>query len=152
MTEQPVWQAIANLGDVNPLDHGGAYVLIDQTGVYPPEVEFIEVPDEEPFEYNPYTVYRFPLENFTLTDGILSDNPYHPKYPVWFADSINDMVGPEDAQELVDGFLSDNPIAKAQSYLTVLYYYGPVEFDQYPLTFSRAELEARLSQDKYQLT
>jgi hypothetical protein len=38
MTNQPVWKCIANLGDTTPLEYGGAFLLVDETGVYDPEL------------------------------------------------------------------------------------------------------------------
>lgn len=37
-SNQPVWKFVANPGDANPIDHGGLFVLVDETGVYPPEM------------------------------------------------------------------------------------------------------------------
>jgi len=37
-TNQPVWNVIANLGDATPLEYGGAFLRIDETGVYDPEL------------------------------------------------------------------------------------------------------------------
>lgn len=48
MTNQPKWHCVANLGDVNPLEYGGAFVLIDATGVYPPELHVWDEPTGEP--------------------------------------------------------------------------------------------------------
>ena len=33
-TLQPIWETKASLGDANSLDYGGAFLLVDQTGVY----------------------------------------------------------------------------------------------------------------------
>lgn len=44
MTNQPVWKLLANLGDVNPVDHGGLFVYQDLTGVYPEECEKLVSP------------------------------------------------------------------------------------------------------------
>ena len=38
MTNQPSWKVIANLGDATPLEYGGAFLLVDETGVYCPEL------------------------------------------------------------------------------------------------------------------
>lgn len=45
-TQQPVWKLIANLGDAHPLDYGGYFVYVDETGTYEPEAELLDVPDE----------------------------------------------------------------------------------------------------------
>lgn len=46
-TKQPIWEFVANLGDVNVAQHGGFLVYRDTTGVYPPEVELYEADDDE---------------------------------------------------------------------------------------------------------
>lgn len=46
-TPQPVWKFIANLGDANPIDHGGYFVYIDETGVYAPEAELLVEPSDD---------------------------------------------------------------------------------------------------------
>jgi hypothetical protein len=38
MTNQPSWKVIANLGDATPLEYGGAFLKVDETGVYCPEL------------------------------------------------------------------------------------------------------------------
>lgn len=48
-TNQPQWKYIDNLGDRHPIDHGGKFVYVDETGVYEPEVEILEQPSEEDF-------------------------------------------------------------------------------------------------------
>ncbi len=44
---QPAWECIAQLGDKNPIDHGGYWILRDTTGVYAEEAELLLVPDDE---------------------------------------------------------------------------------------------------------
>jgi hypothetical protein len=66
---QPEWKCVANLGDVNPIDHGGFFVFVDKTGHYAPEVEILEVPDEDS-EKRRWTVYRFCLEDCTFASDI----------------------------------------------------------------------------------
>jgi len=43
-TTQPQWKLIANLGDVDYINHGGFLVYEDTTGQYAPEVEVVEEP------------------------------------------------------------------------------------------------------------
>jgi len=110
MSEQPKWRLISNLGDENPLDYGGYFILTDETGVYPAEGEYLEVDealldrleqadwkrvlfgcDYDPDNLvpeeaaTPYTVYRFILEPCTYVNGILSDNRFHPEHAAWWA-------------------------------------------------------------------
>ena len=44
---QTVWKFVTNLGDASPLDYGGLFVYIDETGVYPPEMERVELENED---------------------------------------------------------------------------------------------------------
>lgn len=109
---QPKWKLAGTVGDVNPVDYGGGFIFVDETGVYPPELELIEVdesafsdePDDEPefdedgelindfdeleqanSDKGKWTVYRFSLERCTYQNGILSDNKFHPDHAAWFA-------------------------------------------------------------------
>lgn len=118
---QPQWKCIANLGDVNPVEHGGMFVLIDETGKHDPQLEVNTVDEGEldcPYcggscpehddddscdgwqgdidglaqNSKPWTVYRFDLEKCTYVNGVLSDNRFHPDHPTWFADKIGDIA------------------------------------------------------------
>ena len=144
-TNQPVWKLVANLGDVNALDYGGLLIWEDTTGVYPPEAELIELDDSDDDD-SPLTVYRFILEPCTYANGTLSDNPFHPAHPVWFADRLGDVAQAMDfpIDELIAGFLSGDAVVRAHSWRAVLDYFGPDEFDSYPCHYSRWELVGRL--------
>jgi hypothetical protein len=61
-TAQPKWRCIANLGDVNPLDHGGLFLYRDTTGQYDEEMEKIELGDEDPEKGDEYLVFRVVLD------------------------------------------------------------------------------------------
>lgn len=143
-TKQPSWKLVANLGDRNPVDHGGFFVFTDETRVYPPEVELLESPDND--EGGTWTVYRFILEPCTFANGVLSDNKFHPEHPAWFADSIgsvSNFVGVPTA-ELIDMLVNGNPTNKAWAWKAIGDYHGFENLDSYPLTFTnRAEVEAR---------
>lgn len=146
---QPERKLVANLGDVNPIDYGAMFVFTDSTGAYPPEMEILEVDSiDDDDETGQWTVYRMALEPCTFTGGILSDNRYHPDHSAWFADRIDnvaDSCGIEPA-ELVAGLCSADPVKLATAYGALVGYFGPHEFDSYPLQFTdRAELESRYS-------
>lgn len=147
---QPVWKLVANLGDVNPLDHGGFFVYVDETGVYPPEAEVLEVNengfDDEDDDKGEWVVHRFILEPCTYINGILSDNKFHPECPAWFADDIKSLATFVDmeVEELIRLFCSNAPLEQAVAWRAVGDYWGCYELDHYPLTFtSRSELKAR---------
>ena len=65
---QPAWECIAQLGDKNPIDHGGYWILRDTTGVYAEEAELLLVPDDDDREY---TIYRFTLDRCTFVNGVV---------------------------------------------------------------------------------
>jgi hypothetical protein len=154
MANQPKWKLLANLGDVNPIEYGGYFVYVDETGAYPPEAEWLEA-DED----GTWTVYRFILDRCTHVNGILSNNPYHPDHPVWFAKPESERAArPQDNTYLKDAadccgtdpdelaklFCSADPLERAEAYRVVGLYHGFANLDQYPLQFtSRKEVSAR---------
>ena len=142
-TNQPAWKCVAQLGDVNPLDYGGLWVLIDTTGVYSPEGELYDV--------NTQRVYRFILEDCTFTHGVLSDNKYHPDQPAWFADALRDVadfIGAE-TRTLIDMFISADPVERARAWQAVGDYFGWDNLDCYPLLLTRSEAKRRYTKAMY---
>jgi hypothetical protein len=137
-TQQPRWKMIANLGDVHPIDYGGFFVYVDQTGVYAPEAELLESPDTDDAPEG-WTVYRFVLEPCTYVNGILSDNPFHPDMPVWFADKLESIATTAGiiVEALILNFTSADPIARASAWRSVGDYFGFHELDHYPTQYSR---------------
>jgi hypothetical protein len=155
---QPKWKFIANLGDVDPIEHGGYFVKIDTTGVYQPEVEVLIAPNEEEGEV--WEVYRFILEACTFENGILSDNKFHPECSVWFATPESKMAErPQDTtylsrlcssqdvkqDELTEQFCSDDPLERAWAWRNVGEYHGWYELDQEPLKLNRREVFGRFN-------
>jgi hypothetical protein len=150
-TQQPEWELVGNYGDIHPIDHGGYFVFRDRTGVYPPEAELLESPENDS---GTWYAYRFVLEPHTFENGILSDNPYHKDHPTWYADrleSMADTVG-ITADELRDLFLSNDPAERAEAYRCVEAEFGAENLDSYPLTMNRAEAEERYGQDRFKVT
>lgn len=165
---QPNWKQIAQLGDVNPIDHGGYFVSIDETGVYDPEGEILEAPpecddvwDDETGDYSDsakWTVWRFALERCTFENGVLSDNQFHPDFPAWFAkpeseranrpqdttylSNVADCVG-ADVDQLRDDLCSEDVVARAQAYRSIGEYHGFDNFDSYPLSLNIVEVRER---------
>jgi hypothetical protein len=149
-TKQPVWKRVANLGDVS-LEHGQYWVDIDTTGVYTPEATMIVPTDDD----GPYMVYRFGLDRCTFVDGILSDNPFHPEHPAWFAHPERErLTRPQDTtylrnvseccgtpvKDMVKLLCSADPIERAWVYREIGEYHGWDNFDAYPLTMTLDEL------------
>lgn len=149
-TTQPRWRMVANLGDVNPIEYGGFFVYVDQTGAYRPEAELLLEPDEDN-GISGWTVYRFTLEDCSYTNGVLSDNWAHQEMPAWFADSLESIASfiSSDVDTLRQGFLSDDPIARAWSWRAVGDYHGFDNLDSYPLTFAKkSDLPRRFTRAK----
>lgn len=155
MSEQPKWKFIANLGDKHPLDYGGYFVYKDTTGVYEPEAVLLQEPESEGGKY---TAYRFILETCTYINGVLSDNKYHPNKAAWFAKPQGERKGrPQDStylssvadyvemstHELINLFISADPLKRALAWLAVGEYHGFDNLDQYPEKYLRAEVKKR---------
>jgi hypothetical protein len=142
-TIQPDWELIANLGDADPIEHGGVFVYRDRTGVYTEECEILE-PDESGRAR--WTVYRFALDRCTLVDGVLSDNAYHPECGAWFDDDLAAVAGTFGVTlgSIQADFCSADPIRRAHAYRTVGKHHGWENLDEYPITIAdRSEIEER---------
>jgi hypothetical protein len=149
-TNQPKWKLVGMVGDINPIDHDGGLVYQDQTGVYCPEMEYIEGHDcdREIWKLRRYKndpdssyavnmritrywkVYRILLEKCTYINGILSDNKYHPDYEVWFAKHVKDMEE-KQREQVIKMLCSEDANERAKGYLEICYITGFHEFDQY---------------------
>ena len=150
MNAQPKWKAIANIGDVGVLDYGAIFVLVDTTGQYDPDIEWLDVEDDD--GERRYTVYRFTLDPCTWINGILSDNPFHPDQPAWFFDHLATLASNADmtVPELVALFCSDDPMKRALAWREVALYYGVNCLDSDPLTqLKRWELKRRYRTKKF---
>ena len=134
---QPNRKFVAQIGDRNPTDYGGFWIMRDSTGVYPPEGEKLFSPDSD--NGGEWMIYRIVLERCTVTDGILSDNRFHPHSPAWFADSIDSVeqsMGMEPG-ELTALLCSADPVDLARGYEAIGDFHGWENLDSYPLTFNR---------------
>jgi len=154
-TKQPNWKLVAQLGDVNPLDHGGLFVYEDATGVYPPEMAKLD-PPEDSMADSPqakWTEYRAILEPCTFIGGILSDNKFHAAHPAWFADSIGSIANSMDipVSELIDSITNGNTPYRAAAWQAIGDYHGWENLDQYPLSFTREEIESRYPRETWRV-
>ncbi len=143
------------------IDSTECWILRDKTGVYPEEGELLIVPEEDGGEY---TIYRFILERCTFTEGVLSDNKFHPEHAAWWAKpeaerkvrpqdttylkNIADFIG-MDVEELAEHFCSDDALKRAAAYLAVGDYHGFENLDSYPLTMTRLEVKARYKELRF---
>lgn len=158
MTQQPEWELIGTIGDVDPLGYGGGWIFRDKTGVYAPEIEYVEPIGDggSRDDVQSVTVYRVVLEPHTCTGNgqtfVLSDNPYHPEKSAWYAESLSAACQSCDCDrdELIAALCGNDPVAKARAYETLAGYFGWDEFDNYPLNLTPSEAEERYKQAKYQ--
>lgn len=139
---QPKWKCVATLGDVNMLEYGGALVLVDETGVYPPELEIVSGVEDEEFGEDRHEIHRICCHQCFLTDGVLSDNKYHKDEAAWFSEyAMTD--GEVDGASLIEQLCSDDPIERARGYYELTQYYGAHEFDHYPMRLRPREAHIR---------
>ncbi len=141
MTRQPEWEFVANLGDADPIEHGGYMIFVDKTGVYCAEAEYWD-PDER-------KLYRIQLDRMDLVEGklilfrianrSLEDRPLpHPlmAYVEWFDEHVHD---PQQRQ----AFCSSNPMQRAMAYRALYEVQGWENGDGYALTMSAEEMTER---------
>lgn len=156
-TKQPTWKQIGTVGDVNPFEYDGGFIYQDETGIYPPELEYIQTQSES--ETGPWTVYRWSLDRCeTVTvDGKTLLVPFgfstrtdlpHPiaEYDEWFnseLESAASSIG-RNVDEFRADLCTENLNMRAVAYLDLAQYHGFENFDSYPLTFTDlTELKAR---------
>ena len=165
MTQQPEWELVGNLGDINVVDCGGFLVYHDKTGVYQPEVELYE-PWNDSDKPHGGMMYRFILEpprfktfkRYIGTDGreyqyqdrTLLDFPsergsswhWYCEWWVKYLDSIATSAGTTKFHLLRELF-STNPMQRASAYCDIVGHFGPDEFDSYPVELTEVEAQAR---------
>lgn len=147
---QPSFWCVANLGDVDPLNHGGRFVCVDRTGVYPPELVVIEAPSEDKnADRLKYAIQLGPLTVVRDQNGYkigLSDNKFHVDSTAWFADReslsiIADVAG-ISFDDLAYLFLSSEPIKRATAYIMAIDCFGCHSFNEYPASITADKAKA----------
>jgi hypothetical protein len=113
-TNQPKWQLVANLGDVNPFDHGGFFIWKDLTGKYDLEATILLLDEENEDKIQEV---RILMEKCNALDEFFADD----------LDSIASFAG-QDRQELIDQLASDEPIARGRAYQALTMYYNVENF------------------------
>ena len=155
MTEQPSYWCIANIGDADPYEHGGAFVLVDRRGIYPPELVTVESFDDSADRL----VHKIQLDRLTIVkadkpdakrigdDWIgLSDNRFHPESIAWFGErsELEKVASFVDCGvvKFMNSLISSDPVTVAVAYKALADYHGYINFDSYPqaLTGEKAEL------------
>jgi len=131
-TKQPSYWCIENIGDVDPMEHGGAFVLVDRTGVYSPVLLILEGNCDN--GHSLHDIELTPLIRIKDNDGrqhSLSDNKFHPDLPVWFADkkSLQDLASfsGRSYDGLLNSFLSSCPVERAFPYMSAFMFHGSEE-------------------------
>lgn len=160
MTSQPSWWCVANIGDADPYEHGGAFVLVDRRGIYEPELILIESFDDSCDR----RVSNIALDRLTIVKDHsietgrpedawigLSDNKYHADRTAWFGDlaslqKVADYIG-EDLFSFMRLLLSGDPVDRAFRFKCLADYHGIANFDGYPQTLT--EEKARLMCDRF---
>lgn len=89
-------------------------------------------------------IRRICLDRCTLQNGILSDNPYHPDHPAWFADDIQSVADYADMPDIVECLCSDDIGRRAFAYMAIADYHGWDNFDEYPFEMTYAEANDRI--------
>jgi len=130
---QPEWKEVGHVGDVNWPEYDGGPVLVDETGVYPPELEYVITPEED---------YDKPRARWEIYRVVLDQ-----EVPSWGElEAVAESAG-QDPDDLREAFESDDPMERAWAYVTWAGHYGWVEFDQEPLSLTRLEVEKRYDTD-----
>jgi hypothetical protein len=147
-------------------------LLIDETGVYAPELEHADEVCDAP-EKERFMVYRIELDGpLVLVDGRLRDEYGHRP---WFEDDSHKVVPGEhtdhrfcqpcgswisnnltsaaeccgmDPDDLRSLFCSSDPNERSEAYEAIASTHGWDNFDSYPLIMSEAELDARWEKDQ----
>lgn len=142
---QPKWRLIANLGDTTPLDYGALLVWVDDTGVYPPEMEYF---DPEVGKGERIEVYRIVLEPCTFdVDGNLGWNELSDRTPLplpstWFAKHLDGVASAcgRTRESLIEALNGEDVLERAWAYRDIASVEGWRNFDDYPLQLTRQEL------------
>lgn len=154
LTEQPSWWCVANIGDADPYEHGGAFVLVDRRGVYAPELILIESFDDSSSRrlsnivLDRLTVIKDRSANTGRPEDDwagLSDNKYHVDSVAWFGDlddlqDVASFIG-DDLYSFMRTLLSNDPVDRALGYKALADYHGVTNFDTpQELTEEKAKL------------
>lgn len=161
--QYPKWKYIGNLGDVTPLEHGGKFVYIDETGEYSPEIEIL---DNEIEENGCYVIHRFALDRMqTVTiEGEVyllfaefkeikeeSEKTIR-NLAEWFSDKIVqvcDYAG-INVEEFYTDICSDDVLKRARCYISIGEYMGYDNFGFYPKRLTLSQVKKRYTNGELQ--
>jgi hypothetical protein len=158
MTNQPDWKCIAQIGDNNPLEYGGHWILQDNTQVYDEESEILLVDDDG--QKTTYTVYRYSLDKLKLVNGYIVPAKYNVSWPhslasyqEWFVkdiQSIAEFIG-MTAYKLKKLLIANDPVCRAIAYEAIGQYLGYENLDSYPLILTENEVKERYNKPVYKI-
>ena len=130
---QPSYFCIANLGDADPFEHGGAFVCIDRRGIYDP---ILLIYDQDLRKRSEITLEPCHRICKNLKERLISvgANNFHPDIPEWFSDSLSDAARfcGQNFYDFVSDLISTNVVKRAGAYLNLAHYHGVFEFVHYP--------------------
>lgn len=135
MTAQPSYFCIANLGDVNPFEHGGAFVCVDRRGIYDPILLIYDADHKRRSEITLEPCHRIMSAGGEIAG--VGSNKFHANYPEWFSDSLQGVASfcGRNFDEMVNELVSGDVVLRAGIYLALVAYYGVYEFDHYPFVY-----------------
>ena len=139
MTAQPSYFCIANLGDADPFQYGGAFVCIDRRGIYDP---ILLIYDEDFRKRSEVALERCHKIVSDSGDFLgVGTNRFHPKCKEWFSDELESAANFAgwEFQEFINLLTSQDVVKCASAYLTLVGYHGVHEFDHDPFIYKTAE-------------
>ena len=142
---QPAFHAVGYIGDVNTLEEGGAFIMVDRLGMYDPELYVFDV-----FK-NSITLCNVPMPRCMRCEAGISDNHYHCETPAWFS---NDLLSVQEFSDLLNiemMLCNNNLIDRAHAYLAMIKYHGMANFDESPLELSKARAKRIISRLRKQI-
>lgn len=154
---QPKWKFVGNVHEGDPLVNGACFVYVDETGVYEAEAEIVLIQTLKLSEVKStirYQCHRCILERCTYINGVLSDNPFHPDHPAWFAQpETQRLTRPQDTtylsnvssepDQLIEMLCSEDPLVRARAYYMIGRYHGFENLDSEPMVLRRWEFQRR---------
>ena len=140
MTAQPSYFCIANLGDADPFEYGGAFVCIDRRGIYDPILLIYDQESRNLSEITLEPCHRV-VEGYKVDLISIGANKFHSTIPEWFADSLKDVAKAcgQNFYDFISDIISTNVVKRASAYLELANYHGAYEFDQYPYIYETEE-------------
>ena len=170
MTRQPEFEYAGHVGDVDPIAYGGGFVYVDRRGIYPPEMTWFDPSDDDLWhkleEKTPVTVSRIVLERGCIWTHAGRVPFYEPtatpgqlrvrftkqnwrQHPQWWFERLGDVARScgVDEFEMWNVAMFGKPLELAWLYDSLIHYYGPYEFDQYPLIMTEGGCYERYTQE-----